>query len=87
MTTSDKKITPNVAFGKALQRYRKKRGKTQADIAFTANLDRTYISLLELGKKSPTLDTMVVLCSALHITPSDLMLAMEKHLNAIDDKS
>lgn len=76
-----------MAFGRALQRYRKKRGRTQADIAFTANLDRTYISLLELGKKSPTLDTMFVLCSALDITPSELMQATEKQLNAIDDKS
>ena len=36
-------------------------------MAFEAGLDRTYISILEMGKRSPTLDTLMVLCAAFDI--------------------
>lgn len=60
----------NKAFGKILRRLRRDRGLTQEELAFEAELDRTYISLLELGTNSPTLDTMMTLAAALE-TPLD----------------
>lgn len=80
-------MTPNEAFGEVLRRHRKKKNMFQAEVAFTAGLDRTYISLLELGKRSPTLDTIIALCDALDTNPSDLILAMEKLIKTIDGKS
>ena len=80
-------MTPNEAFGEVLRRHRKKKNKFQAEVAFLAGLDRTYISLLELGKRSPTLDTIIALCDALDTKPSDLILAMEKLVKTIDGKS
>lgn len=80
-------MTPNEAFGEVLRRHRKKKNKFQAEVAFMAGLDRTYISLLELGKRSPTLDTIMALCDALDTKPSDLILAMEKLIRTIDGKS
>ncbi|CAN7750994.1 helix-turn-helix domain-containing protein [Duganella sp. LjRoot269] len=80
-------MTPNEAFGEVLRRHRKKKNKFQAEVAFMAGLDRTYISLLELGKRSPTLDTIIALCDALDTKPSDLILAMEKLIRTIDGKS
>ncbi len=57
----------NRAFGKALREIRKEKGYTQETLAFECGLDRTYISLLELGSNSPTLDTLMALCHALGI--------------------
>ncbi len=55
----------NKAFGRTLRILRKSKGLTQETLAFEAELDRTYVSLLELGLRSPTLDTMMALCRAL----------------------
>lgn len=57
----------NKAFGKALREIRKEKGYTQETLAFECELDRTYISLLELGSNSPTLDTLLALSRALDI--------------------
>jgi len=68
----------NKAFGKALRTFRKAANKTQEILAFDAELDRTYISLLELGEASPTLDTTMALCLALNITLVEFAAAIEK---------
>lgn len=67
----------NLAFGRALRVFRKSKGHTQETLGFAAELDRTYISLLELGERSPTLDTIAALCEALGITLSQLAAAVE----------
>lgn len=72
----------NKAFGKALRSLRRTRGYTQETLAFAAGLDRTYISLLELGSRSPTLDTIVALCGTLDVTLSEIAAAIEAELNA-----
>jgi transcriptional regulator with XRE-family HTH domain len=43
-----------LAFAKALRHARKSRGLTQEDFSDVSS--RTYMSTLERGKKSPTLD-------------------------------
>lgn len=60
--------THNKAFGEALRAFRKESGHTQETLAFECGLDRTYISVLELGTSSPSLNTMIALCPALGIT-------------------
>ena len=67
----------NRAFGKALRDFRKAANKTQEVLAFEAELDRTYISLLELGEASPTLDTTMALCAALNTTLTEFAVAIE----------
>jgi len=67
----------NFAFGRALRHFRKMRDLSQEILAFDAGLDRTHISLLELGKRSPSLHTMGLLCRALDISLTDLVAAME----------
>lgn len=51
--------------GNERRKARKAAGLTQDQLAFAANLDRTYISQLENDKKSPTLDVLLYLCDAL----------------------
>lgn len=68
----------NVAFGKALRAFRRERRLTQEVLAFDSGLDRTYVSLLELGTRSPSLKTMVALCLALNISLSLLTKRIEE---------
>lgn len=67
----------NKAFGRALRSLRTERGLTQEALAFECGLDRTYISILELGNSSPTLDTLYALCQALGLTLDQLALHIE----------
>lgn len=57
----------NQALGRVLRQQRVKLGLSQQELAMTSGLDRTYISLLELGRKSPTLQTMYALCNAMNV--------------------
>lgn len=71
----------NVAFGRALRISRKASEKTQETLAFDTNLDRSYISLLERGKRSPSLHTIALLSIAMNIAPSHLIRICEEHLD------
>lgn len=50
---------------------------SQKDLAVHAGVDRTYISLLELGRRSPTLESIVALAAALKIPLSRLFAELE----------
>lgn len=71
----------NDAFGLIVRELRTLRHMTQEQLAFESGLSRTYISLLELGERSPTLDTAMALCAALRITLSDLFQRVDASLN------
>ena len=51
---------------------------TQEELAFKAKVDRTYISMLEHNKKSPTLDMLFRLCQALGIKASTVIAKVER---------
>lgn len=59
------------------EKYRIAQQLTQEALAFTSGLDRTYISLLELGRRSPTLNTLVVLSNALGVTLTSLLAGIK----------
>ncbi|WP_336509796.1 helix-turn-helix transcriptional regulator [Stutzerimonas stutzeri] len=65
-----------MAFGCVLRKLRKQKRLSQEKLAFEAGLDRTTISLLELGKRSPTLDTIMTLCAVLDIQLVDMAVEM-----------
>ena len=60
-------------FGANLLRLRQERGLTQEKLAELADLHTTYVSMLEHGVKSPTLDTMMRLAKALNVKTNDLL--------------
>lgn len=64
-------MSHNLAFGRALRKHRIRLGLSQQELAMNAGLDRTYVSLLELGHRSPTLNTLYLLCGALNILFAD----------------
>ena len=63
--------------GNELKKARTRAGLTQEDLAFKASVDRTYISMLENDKKSPTVDMLMRICKPLGITASSLLLKVE----------
>lgn len=71
----------NLAFGAVIRETRLRLGLTQEELGFESDLDRTYISLLERGKRSPTLDTTIALCQALDVTFSQLAIRVEAVMN------
>lgn len=60
-------------FGKVLREARLARGLSQEDLAAEAEIDRTYPSLLERGRRVPTITVFLRLCRALRCTPVDLV--------------
>ena len=48
------------AFGAVLRDVRKERGLSQEDLGFESGYHRTYVSLLERGLKSPSLQTLAL---------------------------
>jgi len=74
----------NYAFGLVLRDLRLKSGYSQERLGFDAGYDRTYISLLERGLCSPTLDTIVSLCSVLNVTLKEVSSSVEVKLEELD---
>lgn len=78
--------THNLAFGLVLREERKRRKFTQETFGFAAGLDRTYVSLLELGSNSPTLDTIVEVCAALEMPLSDFAKRIDEKMKQLSRK-
>lgn len=66
-------------FPRLIKQLRLEKGLSQEELSGLAGLDRTYISLLERGKRSPSLITIEKLTSALGIGASELI----KHLETL----
>lgn len=67
-----------VLVGKVIQRCRKAKGLTQEVLSGLADLDRTHYSKIERGLRSPTIDTLFKIASALDMHPYELMMEIEK---------
>lgn len=61
------------AFAKTLKECRRLRRMTQEELADKASLDRTFIGLLETGRRQPTLSVICALAYALGEAPSQLV--------------
>jgi transcriptional regulator with XRE-family HTH domain len=70
-------MTQEEIFGKLIQQERKAKKISQEKLAKITGLDRTFISLIENGKRSPTLSTILKISSALDIAPSELFSVYE----------
>jgi transcriptional regulator with XRE-family HTH domain len=73
-------MQPEKAFGSVLRGLRSERGLSQARLAQEAGLDRTYVSMLERGRRQPSLDTMIRLAEALSITLTVLARRVDEAL-------
>jgi transcriptional regulator with XRE-family HTH domain len=64
--------------GEELRKARTASGLTQEELAFRADISRNYVSLLELGQKSPTVQILLRICKALGIKASKLIARVER---------
>ncbi len=76
-----KQKTPvDVVFGIVLRRVRKEANLSQEGLALEADLQRNYISLIELGTNQPTITTIFKLAKALKIKPNELIGLVEQEM-------
>ena len=61
-----------VAFGRRLRAFREARGISQEELADEADLDRTYVSSTERGRRNVSLLSIYRLAQALRCEPSEL---------------
>jgi transcriptional regulator with XRE-family HTH domain len=73
--------TKTKAFGRALKKIRVRKKLTQENLSLQADLARVYISELEYGKKTPSIETVFKISKALNIKCSKLMDLTEEEFN------
>ncbi|MCB5205123.1 helix-turn-helix transcriptional regulator [Neorhizobium sp. T786] len=60
-------------FASNLRLMRQTKGLSQEELAHRAEIDRTYVSSLERGIYSPSIDVLEKLASALGVSPGELI--------------
>lgn len=68
------------AVGKRISLIRKNRGMTQEQLAEKAELSNIYISHIENSRSIPSLETLMKLCSALDVTPDEVLLGTKQDM-------
>jgi transcriptional regulator with XRE-family HTH domain len=63
--------------GGELRRLREQAKLTQEQLSFRAGLSRPYISQLERDLKSPTLETLFLICDALDVSATSFVRRVE----------
>lgn len=74
------------SFSTVLRRLRIKKGLSQEEFGFEADLHRTYVSQLERGLKSPSLKTLSKISNVLGISLTELMALVERESNVSSDQ-
>lgn len=71
------------SIGKVLKSLRIKQNLSQEDLAGICQVDRSYISMIEVGRNEPSVTKIFELCTGLRIKPSDFLrlveIEVEKH--------
>jgi transcriptional regulator with XRE-family HTH domain len=68
------------AFGAVIRELREQRGLSQEDLSFACSRHRTFVSLIERGKSSPTITTLWRLAKALEVKPSEIIRRVERNV-------
>lgn len=61
------------SFARILRKRRMAKGLSQVDLAASAGIENSYVSRLEGGTRTPSLDVIVRLANAFSITPERLV--------------
>jgi len=68
----------NQCFAQVLRDLRRSKGLSQERLALEAGLDRSFVSLLERGRRQPTLKTLFAIADVLHVPPHEIVRAVER---------
>ena len=66
------------AFAANLRRLRHAKGISQEDLAYEADVNRTYLSKLEKGVSYPGLEIIAKLANALDVEPAELLFRPQR---------
>ncbi|WP_075796190.1 helix-turn-helix domain-containing protein [Massilia putida] len=75
-TPEHESTTKNPVFtsiGQNLKKIRIAAGMSQAELAFAAEINRTFVSSIERGLSNPSLLTLAILCDVLKVTMPELV--------------
>ena len=64
--------------GKRLAYIRHRKGWTQSELAEKCDLNEKYISPIETAHSIPSIQTILILCKALNISPNYLLFGIEE---------
>lgn len=67
---------------KTIKKLRLEKKLTQDDLAYLSGLDKTYISLIERGKRNPTVLSLYAICRSLEISLSEFFTIIEENEKA-----
>ena len=88
MTTNGEKSSildaRKVLFGINLKRFREKRGMNQEELAKAARITKGMVSMIESGDRSPSLENLYNLATALNIPPTDLLCHHELSIAEVE---
>ncbi len=73
---------PKWAFGKILRECREQKGISQEQLASAADLDRSFISLVERGIQSPNLVILLKIAEVLGVPAADMVAKVESTLGS-----
>ena len=62
-----------IKFGEKVREVRKKKGLSQEELSFKADLHRTYIGMIERAEKNITLLNIEKIANALEVSINDLL--------------
>lgn len=72
------KVPSHLAFGQVLRQLRKERNLSQEGLAFEANIQSNYASLIERDINQPTIITIFKLAAALGVKPSEIVVRIDR---------
>jgi transcriptional regulator with XRE-family HTH domain len=70
-------LEPEVAFGIVLRKLRQRQALSQEALAHKADMERNYVSLLELGRNSASVKMIFKLAQALDVSVAEFMGLVE----------
>lgn len=73
------------AFGELLKELREERGFSQAQLALEAELDQSFLSLIERGDRQPSLSSLFAICDALEVEPDDVVRRLSRMRRSAQD--
>lgn len=77
---------PRRSLGKLISRHRIAKGISQERLAELAGIHRTYISQIERGLKSPTLEVLIRISTGLDLATSSLLWELEEQIGGLRKK-
>ncbi|MBN8236417.1 helix-turn-helix transcriptional regulator [Halobacillus kuroshimensis] len=72
----DKEV--RAAVGKQIKALRLEKGLSQEEFAFQVGIDRTYVSFIERGVRSPRIPVIYRIAYVLGVSPGELLVEINK---------